>query len=60
MGPPSSGSNGDVWGPDNGAAGVDAGVTLSDIGLQAAARFSENIKAPPGVNLGAIGGLNKE
>lgn len=56
-GPPSSGGNPSSNEAD--AAGVDAGLTLSDIGLQAADRFTENVKAPPGVNLGAIGVLGK-
>lgn len=39
------------------AAGADAGVTATDISLQGAGRLTENIQAPPDVNLGAIGVL---
>lgn len=56
VGPPSNGnSNGDQLGD----AAAAAGLTLSDIGLQAADRFTENVNAPPGVDLGAIGFLGK-
>jgi hypothetical protein len=39
------------------AAGADAGLTATDISLQGAGRLTENIQAPPDVNLGAIGVL---
>lgn len=43
----------------SGDAAAAAGLTLSDLGLQAADKLTENIQAPPDVNLGAIGVLSK-
>lgn len=57
MGPPSNGGNSNA--DPLGDAAAAAGLTLSDIGLQAADRFTENVKAPPGVDLGAIGVVGK-
>lgn len=42
-----------------GDAAADAGLTLSDLGLQAADKLTQNIQAPPDVNLGAVGALSK-
>lgn len=40
-------------------AAIDTSLTVSDLGLQAADKFTKNVKAPPNVNLGAIGVLSK-
>lgn len=42
-----------------GEAAADAGLTLSDLGLQAADKLTQNIQAPPDVNLEAVGTLSK-
>ena len=54
-----NGGGGNSNNDELGAAAAGAGLTISDIGLQAADRFTANIKAPPGVDLGAIGVVGK-
>jgi RHS repeat-associated protein len=41
------------------AAGADAGLTAADSALQAADRLTQNVRAPPNVDFGAIGVLSK-
>jgi len=56
VGPPSNGnSNSDQLG----TAAADAGLTLSDLGLQAADNLTKNIQAPPDIDIGSIGVLSK-
>ena len=55
VGPPSNGGKDDP----SGDAAAAAGLTLSDLGLQAAEKLSQNVQAPPNVNLESIGALSK-
>lgn len=57
VGPPSNGGNSND--DPSGDAGAAVGLTLSDIGLQAADRLTANVEAPSGVDLGAIGVVGK-